>query len=758
MTKSVLFTCLLAGSVSWAQTGSVNLLDGTGSPLSTHASITEAYTAIPATLTQAYIIELDATYTGSAETYPVTFGLKAGASASNTITVRPALGAGALAISGNVSGNPVVLLNDADYVILDGRPGGQGTSGTLTIENLATSSSSNTVSLTNGATFNVVRYCNILNGTSGSAGRGIHFGTSASNVSGNSDNLVEYCFFPSGRYRINSNGTSANPNTRNTIRTSSFENMTFVGIWGQSGTGKMIIDSCTFYGTTASGDGLFFGILFDSQNDTTNISNNYMYDLQDANSGTVRYIQIRSTASGGTNLTRIYNNMLSINAGNESNTNVAAIEYSGSSPVYGKIWNNSIYVGGTQTAAGSAGSVSSAGIIINSSSTASAYEIKNNIVTNQRTGGSSVSHVAYSVPQTGNTMDADYNSYSAGSGELVSYGGTIYTDITNYQSVVAPAEVNTNDEQVTFVSLTDLHLDATELGNPALQGTPLTYITEDIDGDLRTYPYRGADEGMSVGNPCTGAPSAGATMASADTLCLNEPFTVYINSSEGDGITYQWQISNDGTTFTSISGATDTLYSGNLSGTSYFRCAVTCTNSGFTDLSIVEDIVLQNAPSGGTINATSNGLNFDFSVTGMTGNYSYDWSFGDGDSSADPAPSHTYAGNGSYTVQLIISNDCGSDTLEYTVTLTLGLADLESGSGFIVYPNPVGDVINLSASGYEGAVSLRILDLSGRVHASWAKVTVPAELAIGDLQLAAGLYMLEIEKNGMRAAVRFEKK
>ncbi len=41
---------------------------------------------------------------------------------------------------------------------------------------------------------------------------------------------------------------------------------------------------------------------------------------------------------------------------------------------------------------------------------------------------------------------------------------------------------------------------------------------------------------------------------------------------------------------------------------------------------------------------------------------SYIWDFGDGNSSSDFEPSHTFAGDGVYTVQLIVSNECGSDT------------------------------------------------------------------------------------------------
>ncbi len=738
------------------QSGSVTLNDGMGAQLSSHASIAEAYAAIPATLTQAYIIEISDLYLGSSETYPIIFGLKTGASTSNTITLRPAAGSTSATIAGNSSGSSVLRLDDADYVIIDGRPGGQGTTGSLSISNSGTTSSSNTIEMVNGACFNEVRYCDVLNATTSSAGRNILFGTSASNTSGNSDNLIEYCHFPSGRYRINSSGTVANPNTRNMIRTSSFENMTFVGFWGQNGTGKVTIDSCTFYGTTASGSGLFFGILFDSQNDTTVISNNYMYDMQNASSGNIRYIHIRSTAAGNTNLTYIYNNMLSINEGNAINTNVVGIEYSGSNPSNGKIVNNSIYVGGVLTSAGTSGAVASAGITINTSSAVSTYEIKNNLVTNQRTGGTGVQHVAYYAQQTAPVIDADYNSYSAGSGELVRYGATVYSDITLYQAAVNPAETNTNDVQPNFISLTDLHLDASEIGNTSLQGIIIPYVTTDIDNEPRIFPYRGADE--TANNDCTGTPDAGSTVASADTLCMNDAFTVYVNGSDFAGMEYQWQISTDGINFTDIMGAMDTLYNGALTQTTYYRCMVTCVNSGDSDSSDAVVIVMLPAPSGGTISATQAAYTFDFSISGMSGSYSYAWDFGDGGTSTDATPSHTYGASGSYPVQVIISNDCDSDTLEYSVVITLGLTSFDNSYGFGLYPNPVDQELNLSALNYDELVSITLTDLSGKTYKTWSNVQLPVTLPLENLHLAPGIYLVKIFNGEVNSLLRFQKR
>lgn len=47
----------------------------------------------------------------------------------------------------------------------------------------------------------------------------------------------------------------------------------------------------------------------------------------------------------------------------------------------------------------------------------------------------------------------------------------------------------------------------------------------------------------------------------------------------------------------------------------------------------------------------------------------YFWSFGDGNTSTNEDPSHTYTSPGSYNVQLIVTNDCGADTTNQVVLI-----------------------------------------------------------------------------------------
>jgi predicted small integral membrane protein len=109
-------------------------------------------------------------------------------------------------------------------------------------------------------------------------------------------------------------------------------------------------------------------------------------------------------------------------------------------------------------------------------------------------------------------------------------------------------------------------------------------------------------------------------------------------------------------------------------------------------------------------------VNFNSTTTG-TGPFSYSWNFGDGGTSFSEDPSHDYtaAGDGTYSVILIVGNACANDTvmIDVVVDCLNGTQDALS-QGISLWPNPSNGVFHLSSDLGE-AVAYEVMSLHGQV-------------------------------------------
>lgn len=664
-----IFFCLSA-LISSAQTGSVALKNASNVQLSTHTSISDAYASIPSTLTAGYIIEIGSTYDGSTETYPITFVAKTGASTTNTITLRPASTVTAVTIQTTIAtaGSGVMRFDDADYIVIDGRPGGTGTTGVLTFNNLSTGANGNTIAFINGACNNLIQYCYINNSTTSSAGRGVLLSTSASNTSGNSDNVFRNCVLTGGRYIFNSNGTAANSNTRNLIKGCTFRNASFASVWAQTGTAKLTVDSSEFFCTTPTGTGLYFALVFDSQKDSAIIKNNQFYDIQDASTGVLRYIHVRSIAASSANFIDIRNNFFAMITGNSSLVDIGFIELEGNS-ANGRVVHNSFRMAGTQTATGTSGNVSSSALHISSTSSLSAYEIKNNLFVNERTGGTGVSHVALNISSLNPSLTIDYNTYNAGL-DLIRYGTTTYTSLSAYQSAIPGGEPNANTTPVQYVSGNNLHLSCSvSFTNSLLQAPAYPGTTRDIDNQLRgsTTVFRGADEVIGLSPNVT---------VNSGTICTGNSFTI---TTGGNAASYSLSTGS-----TAINPTITTTYT--ATGTSTNGCQAVA----------VGTLLVNQLPTV-TVNSgvVCQGASFTLSASGAS-NYTY--------SSGSVV---TPVANSSYTVTGVDANGCVNQAIsQVTVnslpTLSVNSGTICAGDTFTLVPS---GAVNYTYSGGGDAVN-----------------------------------------------------
>jgi PKD repeat protein len=138
-------------------------------------------------------------------------------------------------------------------------------------------------------------------------------------------------------------------------------------------------------------------------------------------------------------------------------------------------------------------------------------------------------------------------------------------------------------------------------------------------------------------------------------------------------------------------------------------------------------------------------VNFTDNTTSAT---SWAWDFGDGNTSTQQNPTHTYAAAGSYVVCLSVEDamGCVGTTCDTISVVAVGLANALSEETVIVYPNPFTGIakitVSLSAT-TEG--SLSVSDIYGKeVQAITKQVFNAGEhsFELSSENLSSGVYFL----------------
>jgi PKD repeat protein len=240
-------------------------------------------------------------------------------------------------------------------------------------------------------------------------------------------------------------------------------------------------------------------------------------------------------------------------------------------------------------------------------------------------------------------------------------------------------------------------------------------------------------------------------------------FVVYGNSGNGSGVsfnststisggwmTYKWDLGNGTTSTLSNPGPiyyAPGTYTVTLIATGNFGCSDTVTKT----------IVVPNPGSYCTAptaafninNATQciNGNAFAFTNASINGS-TYKWTFGDGSATVTTSSAnYTYASAGTYTVTLISTNTCGSDTITKTVVVKPLPATPAAISG--VTTVKAGDVITLSSSSTGGVWSssnpaVATVNAYGFVYGLTAGTTTISYTLSNDCGAVSATYMVTV--------------
>ncbi len=259
---------------------------------------------------------------------------------------------------------------------------------------------------------------------------------------------------------------------------------------------------------------------------------------------------------------------------------------------------------------------------------------------------------------------------------------------------------------------------------------------------------------------------------SGGSACL--PPTSVVSSSVGcDSITLNWNSSSGGSVIeygisplTAGSGTSTAVVTppytikGLSPNTSYdIRVADTCTNDTSSYITITETTLNAPLPAASfVVNSAivSNGNAFEVYVdaSASTGATSYSWNYGNGTGNGVlDTGSYSQSENGAQTIRLVVSNGCGTDTLEKTVNVNIGLAQNPLDLSLSIYPNPAQKEVNVSFSNLGSEVILRLTDVQGKEILQFNDRHTGEEYnrSIDVSQLPRGVYLLEIQARNMTA-------
>lgn len=138
-------------------------------------------------------------------------------------------------------------------------------------------------------------------------------------------------------------------------------------------------------------------------------------------------------------------------------------------------------------------------------------------------------------------------------------------------------------------------------------------------------------------------------------------------------------------------------------------------------------------------------------INSSTNADTYNWDFGDLNSSSATDVSHTYVTADTYTVNLTTTNSCGSDEINQNITIidnTIGVNESMNTNAFLMYPNPSTGSITIEFADEVNVGNISVVNYLGETMTSVSQISGSKKVILDLSAMANGVYCIVGNING----------
>ncbi len=157
-------------------------------------------------------------------------------------------------------------------------------------------------------------------------------------------------------------------------------------------------------------------------------------------------------------------------------------------------------------------------------------------------------------------------------------------------------------------------------------------------------------------------------------------------------------------------------------------------------------ITVETTPVADFTHTLGNNLEVEFTST-ATDATSWEWDFGDGNTSTLEHPVHTYSMEGYFDVQLTATNGNCDDAFTQTISVAnIGIETNERMQSISIFPNPNNGIFNIRIEERNGQpVNFRIFNSSGKIVFQQSVFAISSDVIPIDAELAPGIYFVKVQ-------------